>query len=223
VVYHLSKRVHEQYLKTLPPGRLPGPYVIPLKPGDVEASDVLPVPDQYVGAGSAQAAARLSGLLAGWKKASQVRIGRDFTSYDLRNYPAVLAGAYQNEWTIKMNQRMPFVFTQENGVRGMRENGGKGRVWLLNALQGNGTTTEDYAIAGRVFDSGTMEPLVFAAGITQYGTQAAAEFIANEQAFGAAMEKAPADWRERNVQILMHLDVIGKVPGKPAVLAIRTW
>ncbi len=76
---------------------------------------------------------------------------------------------------------------------------------------------------GRVFDSGTMEPLVIVAGITQYGTQAAGEFISNEESFAAAMVKAPKDWRTRNMQILLHLNVLGKVPGKPEVVAIRTW
>ncbi len=223
VVYHLSRRLHERYRQTLPPDRPPGPYIIPLKPGDIEASDILPVPDQYVGAGSAQAAARLSALLAGWKKASQIRIGNDFSFYDLRNSPAVLEGAFSNEWTLKLSQRMPFVFLQEKGVRGIRERVAPHLSWNLPALGADGKTTEDFAVVARVFDSGTMEPLVMVAGITQYGTQAAGELIANEEAFAAAMEKAPADWRSRNLQILLHVDILGKVPGKPQIIAVRTW
>jgi hypothetical protein len=223
VVYHLSRRVHENYLKTLPSDRLPGPYVIPLKPGDIEASDVLPVPDQYVGAGSAQAAVRISSMLAGWKKSAQVRVGNEFSFYDLRNYPAVLVGAFSNDWSMKLSQQMPFVFIEEAGVRGIRERAAPRNVWHLRALQRDGKTTEDFAVVGRVFDSGTLEPLVLVAGITQYGTQAASEFVANEELFDAAMAKAPRDWRTRNVEILLHLNVIGRVPGKPEVLAIRTW
>jgi hypothetical protein len=223
VVYHLSRRVHENYLRTLPGGRLPGPYVIPLHPGDVEASDILPVPDQYVGSGSAQAAARLSALLAGWGKPSQIRVGNEFSFYDLRNSPAVLEGAFSNDWAMKLNQSMPFVFFQEQGVRGIREQGSNGRVWRLTALDSAGRTTEDFAVVSRVFDSGTMEPLILVAGITQYGTQAAGEFVADEQAFAAVISRAPKDWRTRNLEILLHLHVIGKLPGKPEVLAVRTW
>ena len=213
----------EKYVKTLPPDRIPGPYIIPLKPGDIEASDVLPVPDQYVGAGSAQAAAGIRALLAGWKKPSQIRIGNEFSFYDLRNYPTVLEGAFSNDWAMKLSQRMPFVFVQENGIRGIREKAAPEKVWKLHSLEGNGKTAEDYAVVGRVFDSGTMEPLVFIAGITQYGTQAAGEFITNEESFAAAIANASADWRTRNIQILLHLNVIGKIPGKPQVLAVRTW
>ncbi len=223
VVYHLSRRVHENYRKTLPQDRIPGPYIIPLKPGDIEVSDVLPVPDQYVGAGSAQAAAGVRALLAGWKKPSQIRIGNEFSFYDLRNYPAVLEGAFSNDWAMKMSQRMPFIFVQENGVRGIREKAVPGNVWSLRSLKSNGRTSEDYAVAGRVFDSGTLEPLVYIAGITQYGTQAAGEFICNEESFAAAIAKAPKDWGTRNIQILLHLNVIGKVPGKAEVLEVRTW
>ena len=223
MVYHLSRRVHERYLATLPADRRSGPYIIPLKPGDIDASDILPVPDQYVGAGSAQAAARLSALLAGWKKVTQIRVGNDFSFYDLRNYSAVLEGAFSNFWTMKLSESLPFLFIQENGVRGIREKAVPKNVWFLHSLQSDGKTTEDYAMVARLFDSGTMEPLVFVAGITQYGTQAAGEFIADEASFAVAMAKAARDWRTRNLQILLHLNVIGKVPGKPELLAIRTW
>ncbi len=118
VVYHLSRRVHDNYLKTQPKDRLPGPYVIPLKDGDVGASDILPVPDQYVGAGSAQTAAKLSALLAGWKKPMQVRVGNEYSFYDLRDHPAVLVGAFNNDWTMKLSQRMPLVFHPGAGCPG---------------------------------------------------------------------------------------------------------
>lgn len=223
VVYHLSRRLHEKYLATLPADHRPGPYVIPLTPGDIGASDILPVPDQYVGAGGAQATARLSALLAGWKKPVQVRVGNDFSFYDLRNHAAVLEGAFSNYWAMKLSESMPFVFIQENGIRGIRERAVPQNTWYLRSLQSDGKTSEDYATVARLFDSGTMEPLVFVAGITQYGTQAAGEFIADEPGFAAAVRKAPRDWRTRNIQILLHLNVIGKVPGKPEVLAFRSW
>lgn len=223
VVYHLSRRVHEKYLRTQRAGRLPGPYVIPLKPGDIDVSDILPVPDQYVGAGTAQAAARLSALLAGWGKQSQIRVGNDFSFYDLRNSPAVLEGAYSNDWTIKLSQSMPFSFFQENGVRGIREKGGAAREWRLTALNAAGQTTEDYALTARVFDSGTLEPLIMVAGITQYGTHAAGEFLADERSFAEAMKAAPPGWQTKNIQVLLHVNVLGKVPGKPEVVAVKIW
>jgi len=206
-----------------PPITAPDPTSSLSRPATSASPTSFPLPDQYVGVGGAQATARLSALLASWKKPVQVRIGNDFSFYDLRNHSAVLEGAFSNYWAMKLSESMPFVFIQENGIRGIRERAVPRNTWYLRSLQSDGKTSEDYAIVARLFDSGTMEPLVFVAGITQYGTQAAGEFIADESSFAAAVRKAPRDWRTRNLQILLHLNVIGKVPGKPEVLAFRSW
>lgn len=94
---------------------------------------------------------------------------------------------------------------------------------LMPALQANGRTSEDYALVARTFDSGTMEPLIMVAGITQYGTQAAGEFITSPEAFSAAISQAPSGWQRRNPAILLHIEVLGRVTGQPKVLATRFW
>ena len=41
------------------------------------------------------------------------------------------------------------------------------------------------------------------AGIAQYGTESAAEFVTNPSYFSQALKDAPPDWRNRNMQVLL--------------------
>lgn len=223
VVYHIRYRVHEGYLKNNPPGNFPSPYVLPLKPGDVIASDIVPVPDQYVSIGCARAASRVTALMAARKKLSQMRSGDDFSFVDLKDFPTVMVGAVPHDWTEKLTNSLPFILVQENGLRGIRERDGQRRTWWVKGLQPDGKTNEDYAVVTRLVASQTSELLVALAGVTQYGTDAASEFLTSEAALSAALANAPKGWQEKNLQFLLHLDVLGKTPGKPEVVALRVW
>ncbi len=223
VVYHLRYRVHEEYLKNNPPGNFPSPYVLPLKPGDVKVSDIVPVPDQYVSIGCARAASRVTALMAARNKLSQMRCGEDFSFVDLKDFPTVMVGAAPHGWTEKLINSHPFILVQENGTRGIREQDGQRRTWWVRDLQPDGKTNEDYAIVTRMIASQTSELLVAIAGVTQYGTDAASELLTSEAALSAALANAPRGWQRKNLQILLHLDVLGKTPGKPEVVALRVW
>ncbi len=223
VVYNFSKRVHEQYAKRSPRPTPRGPYVLPLADLDFTAKDVLPVPDQYVGAGSAAAAMQAGNLLAGFAKRTQLRIGNDFSAYDLKNYPVLLVGAFSNAWSLHVQEKFPFRFVQEQSRRGIRETVGQRRQWFLDELQPNGRTPEDYAIVARTFDSGTDEPLVMVAGVTQYGTQAASEFVVSRPDLEKALAMAPTDWPRKNIQILLRVTVVGNTPGKAKFVALHSW
>lgn len=52
-----------------------------------------------------------------------------------------------------------------------------GQLWRLQQLQPNGKTPEEYVIVSRLFHPKTGKLLFALAGITQYGTQAAGEFV----------------------------------------------
>ena len=69
--------------------------------------------------------------------------------------------------------------------------------WTLPNLPADRRTNEDYAIVSRVFHPDTHAMLMEIAGITQYGTEAAAELVTNQELLADALHKAPADWRKQ--------------------------
>jgi hypothetical protein len=65
--------------------------------------------------------------------------------------------------------------------------------------------------------------LVIAAGITQYGTVAAGEFITNPEYFSEALAHFPRDWQKKNLQIVLEVPVVHGASGHPRVVATTVW
>ncbi len=75
----------------------------------------------------------------------------------------------------------------------------------------------------RVFNHTTEQPVVILAGISQYGTQAAAEFVTNPEYFSRAIPNLPKGWEKKNVQVVLYTRVLSGVSGPPSVLAVNAW
>jgi hypothetical protein len=223
IVYFLSRPVHEKYRQRLTPEERRGSYVIRLEPNEIlRGRDVIPVPDQFVGIGNAHTAARLSALFAQRSKPVEIRFANDLSFSDLRGSPAVLVGAFSNFWTLEITDRLRFVFEQEGNLRRIRDSS-NGRTWELPRLAPDGKTPEDYAIVSRLLKSKSGQTVITAAGITQYGTRAAGEFLSDAASLGEALRQAPPDWPSRNVQVLLQTSVFQGTPGPPKIVAIHYW
>ena len=79
------------------------------------------------------------------------------------------------------------------------------------------------AVVARVWDPTTRQPVVLAAGVMNYGTQAAGEFLTNPAWMAEAFRNVSSDWSNKNIQIVLHVTVIGKIPGAPRVVAVKVW
>lgn len=223
VVYFLSPEVHASYRATVPPDRRRGSYSVLLAPeAPLRGRDIIPVIDQFVGIGNAHTAALLSALFAVKGKPVEIRYANDLSFSDLRSSPSVLIGAFSNLWTLEMTGQLRFVFEQQDGVRRIRDRS-RDQTWQLRQLAPDGKTPEDYAIVSRLFDSATGQLLISAAGITQYGTRAAGEFLTSEARMREAVAKAPAAWPGRNLQVLLHTAVYKGTPAPPRVIATQVW
>jgi hypothetical protein len=61
------------------------------------------------------------------------------------------------------------------------------------------------------------------AGVTQYGTQAAADLVTNGDLMTEALRGAPAGWQTKNLQLVLHVKVISGSPSSPKVVATHFW
>jgi hypothetical protein len=172
--------------------------------------------DHYVGFGDAMAMSSFSAFFAGRHKAVQTRIGTDTSYTDLRGSPAVLIGAFTNQWTVELTGGLRFVFERLDGVMYVRDRMNPAQRWTYER---NG----DYAIVSRVFQSKTGEIAIAAAGLSHYGTQVAGEFLTNAAYLREGLRGAPPDWKTRNLQLVLHADVVGRAPGAPKVIASWYW
>jgi hypothetical protein len=177
---------------------------------------------EIVPAGDASVAAALSGLFGKLDRPSQLRIGASVTYEDLRSFPAIIIGGFNNKWTMQLLSNLRFAFIRDRGEYMIREQIPGGRVWTTRRGP-DGETGEDFAIVSRLIDSKTGQFTVTVAGIGPRGTQAAGEFVASRHDLDEGLAKAPSDWPNRNLQIVLHTTVTESVAGPPQVIATYSW
>ena len=177
--------------------------------------------DQFVGGGDLIATSRLTAMLSRLGRAYRVKLGNEVSFADLRSGPAILVGFSYTRWKQISNQMRYFIdgYRRPAGII----DDGKPTDWMLPELPRDRHTTEDYAIVSRVFHPDTHAMLVELAGITQYGTDAAADLVTNPDLMAEALRGAPRDWQKKNLQLVLHVKVISGAPSSPKVVKQYFW
>lgn len=196
---------------------------IELRPDEViSGKDVVAIPDQYIGLGSAHAVARIVSFLAKKGKETDIRFGDDLSFTDLRQAPAVLV-SFANRWVFDISRNLPLA--PELGPDGKSRivHRQTGQRWELPKLQDNGRTDEDYILVTRNLASESGQGVLVVAGLTQYGSQAAGEVVTNPALLDAALANAKPGWQRRNLQMLFHVRVVNHTPAPPKLIAVYEW
>ena len=189
--------------------------------GIVYGREIATIADFFVGEGDVQAIAEFAAMLARMGKPFEVKTDSRTSLSDLRHTPAILIGAYTNDWSGRMAGGLPFVFNPGPN-HSLRENGGAMRQWIP-AKGPEGEDLDDYALITRMWDPTTRQHVVLAGGIMNYGTQVAGEFLTRPAYLAEAFRNVSSDWPKQNLQIVLHVNVIDKVPGAPRVIALHMW
>ena len=183
--------------------------------------EIATLSDTFVGEGDAQAIAQFAAMLARMGKPFELKTCSRTSLSDLRRTSTILIGAFSNEWSDRVAGGLPFAFSLLPAPS-VRENGGANREWI--PVKGpQKQDLDDYALIARVWDPTIHQPVVLAAGTMNYGTQAAGEFLTNPAYLAEAFRNVSSNWSTQNIQIVLHVTVIGKVPGTPRVVALDVW
>ncbi|MBV9265834.1 MAG: hypothetical protein JO061_06670 [Acidobacteriaceae bacterium] len=195
----------------------------------VPLSDLVPMPGRYLAFGDALALVRVASFLDKRTTPYFMRTSGSTNFPDLREHPAVLIGAFDNDWTLRFGAALRFTFVKSFGASGAvtdiirdREHP-ENMSWSLMNSWPDWNVSEDYGIISRVVDPGTDHMIISIAGITQYGTVGAAEFISRSEYFDEVLSKLPLYWEKKNIQIVLKVPVIHGASAHPRVLATYVW
>ena len=195
-------------------------YVVNYRPGQqFNMDDLILDRTNWVGVGDAAAIASVVSMLSSAHKTYDLRFSEEIVFKDLRQSPTILIGAFNNSWTMEMNDKLPFVFDQ---MKYIHEIGPAGRSWST-VRDSHGRPVEDYALVSRVPHSKTGAFSITLAGIDMAGTRAAAEFVSDPDHLNQALKQLPSGWQGKNLQLLLHSNVINSLPSAPDVVAYRIW
>ncbi|MGC1783918.1 MAG: hypothetical protein WA708_15455 [Acidobacteriaceae bacterium] len=143
---------------------------------------------------------------------------------ELRESPFVLIGAFDNIWTMRITQDLPFGFEVDDKDRKIVDRKSPNpRFWTLQWQVPHTKLAKDYAIVARIHDNVTGQPVIILGGILGEGTEAASEVVSNPVYLDAMLKKAPKNWAQLNLEAVIETNVIDGNPGPPNILAVETW
>jgi hypothetical protein len=225
LVYQPSHRATALNEKRLAPAPFPMQRPLDLPPGELNGSDMVPVLNQYVGFGDMVAANEVSQMLARHSCAARLMLASSIPFAELRQSQAYLIGSVSNHWTMELGQNWRFRFDWTEGDHQpefVDTQSVPRRAWTVSAHD-DGSVTDDYSLICRIRNSPTGQLLIVSAGIKQFGTEAAGRILADPAALGAILNQLPAGWEEKNLQVVLHMKVIGNTPAQPEVVASHVW
>ena len=224
LVYHPSSRAVRLNAERLGITTLPAQRALQLPPDELNGSDIVPVPDQYVGYGDTVAATQISVLLARHSADVRLHPGSRLEFGDFRETPATLIGAFTNRWTLEFTQNVRFHFGYDpHGAPAILDAANNAHFWSIPQKEDNGASPEDYFLVGRIINSLSGKPMIITAGLTQFGTEAAGRFVADSKRVDETLRKVGANWQRRNLEMVFHAKVIGNAPSASELIAWHIW
>jgi hypothetical protein len=185
----------------------------------MRSSGMHPAPDSFVALGDVAAISVTVSNLTRMQKPFQERFSNDISFAEIRSSPTVLVGGFNNPMTRELTKNLRFYFVSRNRIQDRER---PEHAWVLRASQ-DAHDTEDYAIISRLLPQEGSSPMISVAGLGQYGTLAATEFVLDPQRLREFERSAVKDWRQRNLQILLHIKVSDFKPAPGEVVAVHIW
>jgi len=225
LVYHPSGRAIKLNEDILPPQEVPLQRALHVPPNALTGADMVPVFNQYVGFGDLVAVTEVSGMLAQKSKHVRIRLASAIEFADMRRAQTFLVGAITNRWTMELQRTWRYQFSwTPDSVAAITDSqgGGDRRQWSIPRME-DGSALEDYIMLCRIRNSLTGGLTLVAAGLKQFGTEAAGRVLADPDQLGAILQKLPPGWESKNMQIVLRAQVVGNTPAQPDVVAWHVW
>lgn len=171
--------------------------------------------------------ARLTGVTREFgKKKLDIRRATAFTLTELRKGPVILVGAFNNYWTMRLDQELRFTYEwsaeTNTGIIRDRQNP-TDRSLLHDPSVPYSEIRRDYSVVSRFVNPLTEKMVVVVGGLGRDGTLAAGEFVTDPRYLEMLASRAPRHWDRKNFQVLVSTDVVKGNTGPPRILATYFW
>ena len=200
----------------------------PLSPGSVATPERLATRPNSIGWPDVLTLVRLSGLIQSKNQPYQI-LREDRASFgELQDGPAILIGAFNDAWTLRLMEGMRFGYRQEGTVYWIADRQDPGRApWKIDLsrqdAEGRPLVNEDYALISRFLNPRTGRIVVIVAGLYGFGTEAAGRFLTDARQMESMAGQVPPQWEKKNLQIVVGTEVIDRSSGPARVLAVHSW
>jgi hypothetical protein len=170
--------------------------------------------------------ARVASMIDSRGKKFEIRRGGSLTLQDLRKAPAVMVGAFNNPWSVTLEEGLRFQFALDDSKKtvSLRDQQDPAHpLWSVDLAMPYAALREDRAIISRFVDSRTEQVVLLLAGLGRDGTAAAGEFVTEPRYLRTLTDMAPRGWPGNNLQTVIATDLVNGHSGAPRVIKAYFW
>lgn len=149
---------------------------------------------------------------------------------DLRKRPAVLIAAFGNAWSGRILAPLRFsLLRQQIAPDGSTILGSivdkrhPGSMWSFDFTKPASVNSKDYAIVARLHSDLTEAPVTVVAGLGAGATESAGEFVSTPEYLKQISAVAPANWRNKNLELVLEAPVVDGKAGHAHIVASEFW
>ncbi|MGB8030399.1 MAG: hypothetical protein WCF30_12140 [Terracidiphilus sp.] len=170
---------------------------------------------------SVSAAVQISGVLSRTGVSTQLVSAPSAALTDLREHSVTLLGAYNNQWTMHLQQPLRYYFLP--GADEIIVDRMQPQVQWKRDQSLPYSNSDDYAVVARFHDATIDGWVVMLAGVGRNGTEAAAEFVTSPHYLQLLRDRIGSNFANRNIEVVLKINVIDGKTGAPTILAVSTW
>lgn len=178
----------------------------------------------FVSSQIATSIGRISGLLGRDGAAMDLQFSNATPLTVLREQPVVLVGGYNNQWTMRLLNPMPYHFAQITAERAAAivDTKDPSQHWMRDPALPY-ASADDYALVARFKDATTDSWVVVIAGLGRNGTEAAALFVTSPHYMELLRSAVGTNFVDRNIEAVLKVNVVDGRTGAPSILATQSW
>ncbi len=193
-----------------------------LQPGEPEAS----VYEGYTGVGEVFGVDALHSVLGSLGRKFDLRRAQRLNWDEARTREIIFLGSPSENLPLRelqLERHFAFRVSQgperrgDLGIVNLRPKAGEQQIYFASAQP----ITEDYALIVLTEGTTASQRTVLLAGTTTYGTEAAAEFVADPDSLSALWNRIGGHARIRFLSVLLHTNVKRSVPLETQIVAVR--
>ncbi len=156
----------------------------------------------------------------------RIQVSTSTTYADLRQHSVLLIGGLDNNWTLRFLSGLRYRMHSEPNSSVLQiynSSTPSGPTWTMDFAKTSEHITEDYAIVSRFYAPTTESTVIIAAGLGENGTTAAADFLLHSQYLKDIDQQSPAQWKNKNIELVLKTQIIDGNAGPPVVVARYFW
>jgi hypothetical protein len=172
----------------------------------------------------------ITGLLDVHHQAYRVQTANATSLEDLRKRPVVLIAAFGNSWSGRILAPLRFsLLRQQIAPDGSTILGSivdhrrPGSMWSFDFTKSVAVNSRDFAIVARLQSDLTEDPVTVVAGLGPGGTESAGEFVSTPEYLKQISAVAPANWRDKNLELVLEVPVVDGKVGHAHIVASDFW